>query len=753
VLPEFLSQHPEIAADVATHTVPLDPALISRDTRRRRLGALIGDLVTALQQGDVPEHLRTDGDGDIRERELLRHEILEKLEQNRLDAPSRELKVLSDWVWLEARRHLRTVNTQQAELLDLCPEAAMIVSPDGRMKYVNRAAAQIIHAVSGLPRDHILGKTPRELGFLVEAGPSSAPEFETLARTNTVAEALVSGRWHELRVREVGGLEGTDRAFGFALTDIHDRKAGAVRLEMLSKLSRLVGTFEQTELWRGFAQVPIPQLADWCAVSVIVDRVVQTSFIAQRDPSKIWLRRALRHAAKDLVHHPLWRDLLATGFQLLSEVSPDLLRMLLPNEADYKLVAQVGIRSLLVVPVVSRGEPLAIVTFAYTTESGRRYGKDDPVIAFELALHAAHIAENARLVTEAKANDARFRIALADARTIVYEQDEKLRYTWGYGLPFSMAGKIHADELPPDEAAALTRLKQGVIDTGVPVCAEIELTISGERRCLRENIEAVRDPKGRPVGVIGAATDLTEEKRTQQALKNAVEVRDQLIGIVGHDLRTPLSTMAITIANLRQSQEVSVDMSRVISRLERAVQRMTEMIDTLLDFTRVRITGKPLPTDRQPCDLADVVRDIVDEAASASPGQPITLEIRGDTRGTCDARRLAEALANLLSNALRYGDSTRPIDVSLEGDEGSVVIRVHNDGPPIPDGLLPVLFEPFARGHPDVASHHGLGLGLFVVKEIVTSHGGTVEVESTAQTGTTFAMRLPRTIGQPLGAV
>ena len=97
--------------------------------------------------------------------------------------------------------------------------------------------------------------------------------------------------------------------------------------------------------------------------------------------------------------------MLTSGFQLLSEVSDDLIRKLALNDQYHRLISQVGIRSLMVVPVVSRGQPVAIMTFAYTDESGRRYGHDDPGLAVELGLHAAHIAENARLVAEAKTSE------------------------------------------------------------------------------------------------------------------------------------------------------------------------------------------------------------------------------------------------------------------------------------------------------------------------------------------------------------
>lgn len=752
MLSDFLSKHPEIVREVAAHTAAFEPTPGSNKARRERLRALLAELVEVLQHGDVVEHNHAQlggapGDGELRDREFLRNEIVEKLATSHIDAPGRELMLLSDWVWAAEHGRLNELNIQKSALLDLSPDAAAIVGLDGRILYVNLAATYMIHTMTGLVGEQIIGKTGQDLGFFVEAGPPP-PEWAQLARTNTVAEILVAGHWHEFRAREIYGPDGTVHALALTFTDIHERKLGQVRLELLSKLSRLVGTVDRNELWIALAQVPVPQLADWCVVSTIEGREVQATFIAQRDPSKSMLSDAVTAAASNLRFHPLWRDLATSGFQLLSVVSDDLLRRILGDEELFEQISRVGIRSLMVVPVVSRGEPIAIVTFAYTNESGRRYSHDDPALAVELALHAAHIAENARLVAEAKASDARFRVALAEARTIVYEQDASLRYIWYYGqdLPHSLVGKVHEEVLPVEEAAALTTLKQHVLDTGESARAEIALSFGGEQRCYRETIEVVRDRMGRRIGVIGAATDLTDEKRTQNVLESAIELRDRVMGILGHDLRTPLTTMTMASTMLLERDDLPEEAHRFVVMMERAARRMTEMIGTLLDFTRVRVSGQPLPISRDHCNLGMVAREIVDELRTASPDRVIDLDVRASAELHCDAPRVAQALSNVVANAVSYGDRTRPIRITIDGDEEEIVIRVHNEGPPIPAWLLPVLFEPFARGQPDTISPHGLGLGLFVVKEIIASHGGTVEVDSTMEAGTTFTMRIPRTM-------
>jgi signal transduction histidine kinase len=753
VIGDFLALHPEIVGDVEAQVDAFEPVALRRG-RRERLRSLLSELGEALAHGGVAPRTRVpfevDGDGELlKERDLLRTDILERLKREQVDAPTDELKVLSDWVWATDHVRLTELNARKSALLDLCPDVVTIVSLDGRILYANRATEQMFQQTTGLSPEEILGRTGIDLGFCVEAGPAPS-EFHEIARSRAVAEVLVMGRWHELRAREIVANDGTVQALGITLTDIHDRKLALVRLEMFSKLSRLVGITERDELWKALAQVPIPQMADWCAVTTIERREIRSTFMAQRDPSKAGLRDALVGAISALKAHPLWQEMLTTGFQLLSEVSDDLLKTLSTSDEYYRLVSQVGIRSLVVVPVIARGQPLAIITLAYTRESGRRYGRDDPALALELALHAAHAAENTRLIAETRISEARFRVALADAHTIVYEQDDTLRYVWDYSpdLSLAMVGKAETDVLPPDEAAMVSRIKQQVLDTGQPASTQLELSFTGERRWYREAIEAVQDRLGRRTGVIGAATDVTEEKRVQEELKSAVDLRERVMGILGHDLRNPLAAMTLAASTLLRRGDLPDDATRTIARIDRGARRMTEMIETLLDFTRVRVSGKALPIVRTRSDLAEVAKEIVEELRAAWPDRSISLETEGCTQGLVDAQRIAQALSNLIGNAIMYGGSSEPIRVSIEGDETALRARVHNLGRPIPEALLADLFEPFKRGHPDVISPHGLGLGLFVVKEIVTAHGGSVAVESTLEKGTTFSLHLPRTIGE-----
>jgi signal transduction histidine kinase len=212
-----------------------------------------------------------------------------------------------------------------------------------------------------------------------------------------------------------------------------------------------------------------------------------------------------------------------------------------------------------------------------------------------------------------------------------------------------------------------------------------------------------------------------------------------MIGVLGHDLQTPLSAAKLAASTLQRENLTEAARGRV-AVIERATNRMSEMIATLLDFARSRDQGG-LPVTRVPTNLAAVARDVASELATASPTRTIQVDVRGELEGRWDPARIGQAIANLVANALEHGDPRGPVRLSVDGSGKAVVVKVKNDGPPIPSELRPVLFEAFSRGD---RSRPGLGLGLFIVKEIVVAHGGTIDVESSAEDGTVFKLVLPR---------
>jgi signal transduction histidine kinase len=169
---------------------------------------------------------------------------------------------------------------------------------------------------------------------------------------------------------------------------------------------------------------------------------------------------------------------------------------------------------------------------------------------------------------------------------------------------------------------------------------------------------------------------------------------------------------------------------------------MVQIIDELFDLSRARLGGG-IPIERLPMDLTAVARKTVAEFEATNPNRKIELVCEGSLTGEWDGGRLGQVLSNLVGNAVRHGTVTIPISVRLVGGVGEVELCVHNGGH-IPQDLIPRLFQPFQSGVGRRTRAEGLGLGLYIVQQLVIAHGGEVQVSSTPAGGTTFRIRLPR---------
>ncbi|MEO6418334.1 MAG: ATP-binding protein, partial [Polyangiaceae bacterium] len=249
--------------------------------------------------------------------------------------------------------------------------------------------------------------------------------------------------------------------------------------------------------------------------------------------------------------------------------------------------------------------------------------------------------------------------------------------------------------------------------------------------------------------LLGIVHDVTDRKRTEEEharvvdeLSRAVHISEMFVGILSHDLRNPLGAI-LGGANLL-SQNLSDEKSvRILSRVVSSGERMGRMIDQLLDFTRARI-GEGIPLGREEMDLAKLAGEVVDEAKVTSPTYDLQLSFSGDTVGTWDRDRISQVLSNLVGNALQHGQASGAIVVAIDGaSPESVALSVENVGT-IPAPLMPLVFNPFRGTLQKLNKSKGLGLGLYVARQIALAHGGDLEAESTAAGSVIFRLRLPR---------
>ncbi len=288
------------------------------------------------------------------------------------------------------------------------------------------------------------------------------------------------------------------------------------------------------------------------------------------------------------------------------------------------------------------------------------------------------------------------------------------------------------------EAAYITRgYEQGAVDFLLkPVDPDI----------LRSKVRVFVDLYLRGEQLKRQALEIAAHRRAQEEFLRATELEQQLVGIVGHDIRTPLSAILASARAQLASEQLAPAQRTAFERVARGGERIGQIVDLLLDFTRARIGGG-IPVARRPGDLNEMCRRVADELQATRPKRLLLCDFSRDSlQGEWDLDRLAQVLANLLDNAFKYSPDNTPVRLSTrERDAETVLLEVHNQGAPIPEHLLPLLFEPFRRGETTgEMARSSLGLGLYIAHDIVRAHGGSITVHSTAEEGTTFRVCLSR---------
>jgi light-regulated signal transduction histidine kinase (bacteriophytochrome) len=231
----------------------------------------------------------------------------------------------------------------------------------------------------------------------------------------------------------------------------------------------------------------------------------------------------------------------------------------------------------------------------------------------------------------------------------------------------------------------------------------------------------------------------------------AERAREMLLGMVSHDLRNPLGAISLAAQVLEMKPAEQAVVTRTSARIAASSDRMRRMIEQLLDYTRTK--SGSLRVEPAEMDLVALCRYLAEEIEGAHPGFHVTLELPDACRFVGDRDRIAQVISNLLGNARHHGDPAQPTVLTLTCTDAEIVIGVRNQGPPIPPEQLPLIFEPFKREPKDARTRRnaGLGLGLFIVKELVTLHRGTVTIASSSAEGTVCTVRLPRVDWTPPG--
>jgi signal transduction histidine kinase len=249
-----------------------------------------------------------------------------------------------------------------------------------------------------------------------------------------------------------------------------------------------------------------------------------------------------------------------------------------------------------------------------------------------------------------------------------------------------------------------------------------------------------RERDGRIVAWLGVCTDFEE-------LHQAIHARDEFLSIASHELRTPLTALKLRVQSLQRNATLDSEVRERLDSVGRQTLRLERLIADLLDVSR--ITTGHLSLDSEPFDMLDAAREVVERMTERTLAQAceVRLTSQGEVHGVWDRVRVEQVLTNLLDNALRHG-AGRPVSIRIERCESSVLIVVEDEGKGIAKADLARIFERFERAAGQ-RGRDGLGMGLYIARQIVEAHGGSIHAKSEASRGAAFHVVLPLTATRP----
>jgi PAS domain S-box-containing protein len=367
------------------------------------------------------------------------------------------------------------------------------------------------------------------------------------------------------------------------------------------------------------------------------------------------------------------------------------------------------------------------------------------------AIVAQDITEQRRMEESLRASEERLRLAVEAGGVGTWEEivgSERVcgdrRFLALCGLPPDHQPSIEEflAIVHPEDRDYFQQKRKRLLEADEGYEFEFEYRVSGRAGRETRWVEchgAVLNAGGesRQKRIIGVLRDATRRHE-------ADEFRQLAAGVIAHDLRSPLSAVKLTSQTLLEHEALPQRAFQKVQLVVRNVDRMVKMLEWLLAYTQTEFGGG-LSLEKGFTDLEQICRDAISDVQTSRPDSEICFKAEGDCRGVWDRTRLTEVAVNLVGNALKHGEPGQPIHV-LARDEGEqIALYVHNSGPPIPNELIPVIFEPFRRAENQGGSIEGsFGLGLYIVREIIAAHDGTVEVSSSLAEGTTFIVHLPR---------
>lgn len=572
-----------------------------------------------------------------------------------------------------------------------------------RYLYVNREAERIL----GRSRAELLGKNA------LETHPPSEEVVRALRTTiergeRTELEAFSPGlgRWLEIHVAP------SDDGASFLFRDTTERKSSE---EALHRMAAIVESSEDA----------------------IIAKNLEGVIIAWNRGAE----RLLGYSADEIIGQPISR--------------------LMPPERRDDMNSILG--------RIRRGERVEHFETVRVTKSGHHVPisvsvspiKDGNGVVVGAAKIARDISE--RLRAERAIAEAQRQLAMAlnaarmgtwswDIVTGELEWSEKLLAIHGFA-PGEFAGTYEAflGCIHPDDRGNVADSVRKAVEERATYDTEFRVPFrDGSLHWVAGHGQVFVDTQGAPTRMIGIGRDITDRKNSEmeresllREAREAVQTRDDFLSVAGHEFRTPLGALDLMLHNLSQKAERRNDTESVtaLNRVQRQVERLVRLTEQLLEVGRIQ--ARKLAIEKEPVELESLIRDVIErlEETTRRAGTPISFDAPEPVQGLWDRSRVDQVVTNLLTNAIKFGPG-RPIEVALRqnGDDARISVRDHGIGISGEDQKR--IFERFERAVSD-RSYSGIGLGLWISRQIVEAHGGRIGVESTPGEGATFEVVLP----------
>lgn len=678
--------------------------------------------------------------------------------------------------WLEEHSGRRAADVLGRHLLDVYPD---LVARRFDQSYQQALAGQVVVLAQRLHRYLLPMPVPDDFG-----------EFQYMQQSARIGPLVDAGQVVGTATVIDDVTERVAREDELSRLLAQEQAARGQLAFMAEASAHLAVSLDYETTLQHVARLMLPDLADYCLIDIIADdQQIQRVAIAHIDPSKEALLHQLDRHYPDSHHggQPAQIAIQTGRSAIILDLASSHASDRDAGPERQQILATLATRSILAVPLQTRGQILGAITLCSTQAD--YYDAQDRVLIEELAHRAAMAIDNARLYQQAQAalhaRDQALRIVEAERSklqrlfmqapaAICILEGPELRFAFTNDLyrqivgDRDLIGRPVREALPEMVNQGLIALIERVYATGEPfIGSELPIQIDKYHDSPMELgyfsfvYQPTRDAQGHIDGVLVHAIDVTDQVRAQHErnelfaqaeiaraeAERAVQIRDQFFSVAAHELKTPLTSL---LGNVQLIQRRSAREGLLHERDQRALgvvaaqtHRLHQMIEALLDVTRLE--SGHLSLNRAPLDLSALVQRIVDEVQPSLSNHTLAFS-SPDTALLVDgdALRLEQVLQNIVQNAVKYSPSGGTIAIDMRSREQSACVSVADQGIGIPQDSLQHLFSRFYRAT-NVNTQHisGMGIGLYVVKEILTLHGGSVAVESSEGIGSTFTICLP----------